>query len=373
MRNIHSIDALRSFLQTYKNIELLSTEWDCNERSKITGRCFCGNIFTKPPRYIVSLNNPCGCINRKKKIETLTKQLKETKNLEVVSKDSEWRGCNSDTIKLKCFCGKIFESKVKNIKYRADSCGCLMYQYKSGSKNYLWKGIGDLSAHAFHSIKSGATQRNIGFDITIDDAWNAYINQKGTCALSGVPLLFNTNHNDRNSKTASLDRIDSTKGYVNGNIQWIHKTLNKMKMDLQLNEFINLCRLIVNPLSHAELNDSVNIKLHNNNFKGYKNISNTKFNEIKRGAIGRNIYFDITIVDMWNKFIDQGGYCALTGLPIEFKYKKNSASLDRIDSSMGYTIDNIQWVHTTINTKLKQTLTETQLKYWCSLICEHTR
>ena len=31
--------------------------------------------------------------------------------------------------------------------------------------------------------------------------------------------------------TASLDRIDSTKGYVRGNIQWVHKDINWFKRD----------------------------------------------------------------------------------------------------------------------------------------------
>jgi peroxiredoxin family protein len=45
--------------------------------------------------------------------------------------------------------------------------------------------------------------------------------------------------------TASLDRKDSSKGYTKDNIQWIHKDLQKMKMDMPEDKFINWCNLII--------------------------------------------------------------------------------------------------------------------------------
>lgn len=45
--------------------------------------------------------------------------------------------------------------------------------------------------------------------------------------------------------TASLDRIDSSKGYIKGNIQWVHKDINKMKNNYNQAYFINLCALVV--------------------------------------------------------------------------------------------------------------------------------
>jgi len=35
-------------------------------------------------------------------------------------------------------------------------------------------------------------------------------------------------------------------GYVEGNVQWVHKIVNFMKQALPDNEFINWCRIIVN-------------------------------------------------------------------------------------------------------------------------------
>lgn len=290
-----------------------------------------------------------------------------------MSASHEWRGCDSCIVDVKCFCGNIFTSLVRNIKHHTNSCGCLIYQYDSGCTSYQWKGCGELSAHKFHSIKAEAARRKIEFDISISDAWKQFVNQGRKCALSGIQLKFNKNHLDRSDTTASLDRIDSTRGYTEDNIQWIHKTINKMKMGLDINRFLYLCRLVVNPIYNAVPNLSIYEKSHSHNYKGFGNINNTKFKSICRGASERNLSFEITIRDMWDKYISQNGYCSLTGLPIDFKYKADTASLDRIDSRIGYTLDNIQWVHSDINTKLKQTLSESELKYWCQLICNHVK
>lgn len=44
--------------------------------------------------------------------------------------------------------------------------------------------------------------------------------------------------------TASLDRIDSTKGYIHGNLQWIHKDLNQMKSNRTQDEFLEWVRKV---------------------------------------------------------------------------------------------------------------------------------
>ena len=60
---------------------------------------------------------------------------------------------------------------------------------------------------------------------------------------------------------------------------------------------------------------------------------------------------DITIESAWQLFLKQDKKCALSGIPLQFSNKgaENTASLDRIDSSLGYTLTNVQWVHKHIN------------------------
>lgn len=61
--------------------------------------------------------------------------------------------------------------------------------------------------------------------------------------MSGVELSLGTNSN-RVGRTASLDRIDSSKGYIEGNIQWVHKDINFMKQEMDENSFFCWCGII---------------------------------------------------------------------------------------------------------------------------------
>ena len=63
------------------------------------------------------------------------------------------------------------------------------------------------------------------------------------CAISGIKLIFARSWT--RDQTASLDRIDSKKGYVEGNVQWVHKRINEMKMDHSNKELISWARKIV--------------------------------------------------------------------------------------------------------------------------------
>jgi hypothetical protein len=44
--------------------------------------------------------------------------------------------------------------------------------------------------------------------------------------------------------TASADRIDSSRGYVEGNVQWVHKWINLMKLDHSQHDFISYCAAV---------------------------------------------------------------------------------------------------------------------------------
>jgi hypothetical protein len=57
---------------------------------------------------------------------------------------------------------------------------------------------------------------------------------------------------EKSAHTASLDRIDSNKDYVEGNIQWVHKHLNLMKNILSQEYFINLCNKVSNNFKQNE-------------------------------------------------------------------------------------------------------------------------
>lgn len=107
--------------------------------------------------------------------------------------------------------------------------------------------VGEITRSCWYRIKKLAEARNIQFHITREYAWQLFCNQKGSCALSGLPINFAKNESDnlRTSQTASLDRIDNSIGYIKGNIQWLHKDINLMKLDHTQQEFLRLCKAVV--------------------------------------------------------------------------------------------------------------------------------
>lgn len=144
----------------------------------------------------------------------------------------------------KCSCGNTKTMWACNLLTKASqSCGCSLHKY--GKQNQNWKGYGDLGMRQFWEIKDGASRRKHLFDISIVYLWNLFRKQNGKCSLSGVNLVLNSQKDGKMLGTASLDRIDNTKGYVKGNVQWVHKDVNFMKQDLSQREFVEYCRLIV--------------------------------------------------------------------------------------------------------------------------------
>lgn len=99
-----------------------------------------------------------------------------------------------------------------------------------------------------NTLRRGAKDRDIEFDISIDDLERLWEKQGGRCAYTNEPLSFpavmNATNMNRDDFTASLDRRDSSLGYTADNIQWVHKVINIMKMDLNENVFFRYCMLV---------------------------------------------------------------------------------------------------------------------------------
>jgi hypothetical protein len=85
-------------------------------------------------------------------------------------------------------------------------------------------------------------------DITLEDLKNQWENQNGVCEFSGIKLILSTYKKIiKNSiYAASVDRIDSNKGYVKGNIKWVSVAINYMKNTMTEEMVWELCGHISN-------------------------------------------------------------------------------------------------------------------------------
>lgn len=155
-------------------------------------------------------------------------------------------------VKIQCVCGKKF-----NVPYSEfpefKSCGCA--DRMRGPNHKDWRGHGEISLEYFNSCKrraAGGGKFNKPpkeFTVTIEYVWDLFLKQNRKCALSGAELTFDPygcgkKYKETNKMTASLDRINSEKGYVPGNVQWIHKHINSMKNEFSQEKLIEYCKLI---------------------------------------------------------------------------------------------------------------------------------
>jgi hypothetical protein len=96
-------------------------------------------------------------------------------------------------------------------------------------------------ARAYNKFKKLAANRGIPWLVTLDDVSVAYT---GYCTLTGWELSMKCS-----KRTASLDRIDSSKPYEKSNIQWVHSMVNMSKNKYKQIDFVKMCRAVASNFS----------------------------------------------------------------------------------------------------------------------------
>lgn len=149
--------------------------------------------------------------------------------------------------KCQCDCGNFIEVRGYVLTSEStQSCGCIK-QAKPWEQP-TWQGHGEISAVKWRSFQNNAAckayENKRVFDITIEYAWEIFLKQERKCALTGIPLEFEIDLDTIEIGTASLDRINSDLGYICGNIQWVHKRMNSMKLELTDECFIRWCNKV---------------------------------------------------------------------------------------------------------------------------------
>jgi hypothetical protein len=146
-----------------------------------------------------------------------------------------------------CACGNKKITRLEAVlSKRVISCGCAYKNRKSmlGNKNPAFTGVGDIGSRYFNDVlKVSAKKRKIPFNLTKEYLWDLFIKQDKKCAYTKIPLHFGRAGYTLET-TASLDRIDNSKGYEEGNVQWVLKDINRMKWVFDSKYFVELCTLV---------------------------------------------------------------------------------------------------------------------------------
>lgn len=171
--------------------------------------------------------------------------IKFSRTVKKPQKNNPKKTCYETFWTCECSCGYIGDYRRGNLTHSnlnsCKSCGdkARARAQRKGSE-HIW---GLLIAR----IRISAKRRNYEYSLTEDYLENLLISQEFKCSLSKVPIFAGHIEKKDYGKikiTASLDRIDSTKGYVEGNVQWVHRDINWMKQDYTQQEFIDYCKLV---------------------------------------------------------------------------------------------------------------------------------
>lgn len=89
-------------------------------------------------------------------------------------------------------------------------------------------------------FENSAKLRGIDWQIDADTVADLYEQQEAKCALTGWDIAFPEVGNHK-MYSASIDRIDSSFGYIADNIQLVDKRVNMMKQQYSQDEFVAVC------------------------------------------------------------------------------------------------------------------------------------
>jgi hypothetical protein len=143
--------------------------------------------------------------------------------------------------KRRCIiCKNVFDiSDFYGKDKRCKPCAC------EKSKKYRWSVPPEqIISDRWKEAKYRAEKRGLDFSITIDDIKNQFAFQKGRCFYTNEPLELKNGTRKSNPFSMSIDRVDSKNGYTKSNIVLCGKIINSMKLDLDLSNFIELCKKI---------------------------------------------------------------------------------------------------------------------------------
>lgn len=157
----------------------------------------------------------------------------------VIRKSEKRSGGNTYWL-CQCDCGNEVEVQRQALRHHK-STKCI----KCATKTI--KVYENIPLSYFHTLVRRSKNKNIEFTLTIQAINDLYIKQNGKCALSGVSVGFfvgEGKYKSLRNHTASLDRIDSSRGYVYGNVQWVHGDINLMKNIFIQEHFVTMCHAV---------------------------------------------------------------------------------------------------------------------------------
>ena len=169
---------------------------------------------------------------------------------------------NRKLIQIVCDnCGQLYDKPIteynRNIRLKRHNYCCRSCAMKGNKNNKSGNIINLISNNrkdeftSFRYYLRNAKKRFKNFNLTLEYLKEIWEQQNGICPYTGIKLQLATYTKNHNNPiyTASLDRIDSSKGYEIGNVQFISTAIHYMKNTMSHEDTIKLCNIIAQKYS----------------------------------------------------------------------------------------------------------------------------
>lgn len=226
---------------TYGDYTITSLPYKINNIAFVDVKCKCGKIKKQRVCNIKRLNK-CKKCNAQQNYRKY-KYGQKINNLTIIEYEPYIPNIRTK-IKVKCDCGLIYS--ISSSEIQKTKCCKICHNKKIGIEHGSYKGTKYITGTYFSQIKLNAKLRNLKFNLNIIFLDELLQSQNFKCYLSGRSISVHEH-------TASLDRIDSKKGYKKNNVAWVHKDIQRMKSDFDLSYFQQTCSMIHQQLTNNKI------------------------------------------------------------------------------------------------------------------------
>ncbi len=160
----------------------------------------------------------------------------------------------SDKVGLKkCAACKVKKDKTEfhTDKHNTDGLNSSCKKCRFNTQNKYLSELKNYFKKIFKDLRNNAKKRNIKVEITLDDIKELYDKQNGICIYTGEKMTHLGHQNKEtknghiyNTNNISVDRIDSKKHYIKDNIQLVCAQVNRVKYDMNHDEFLDMVKKI---------------------------------------------------------------------------------------------------------------------------------
>jgi len=161
---------------------------------------------------------------------------------EFLRRAAEAKRCATKGFSVACSrsCGKTLANKRYPEKF------CNAEHLPKGNLGYK-KSLDGFSAFRYFLKKARSKERCVKYgetDLTLEYLKSLWMSQNGICPYTGKLMSLPESSSKRDQQKqppngASLDRIDSTKGYIQGNVEFVCLAVNYAKNKFGKEEMIN--------------------------------------------------------------------------------------------------------------------------------------